>query len=106
MRVEAVDHEDPFGGGVRVHGPRDVRDELGSVRVASSVGQTIIPVTTFRPAVSVVVPCRVYSNSCFGTLSGWAGLSGAFRSMACSPVASSTLTVCVPSAAAFADASR
>ena len=28
MRVEAVDHEDPFGGGVGVHGPRDVRDEL------------------------------------------------------------------------------
>ena len=28
----------------------------GSVRVASSVGQTIIPVTTSRPAVSVVVP--------------------------------------------------
>jgi hypothetical protein len=78
----------------------------GSVRVASSVGQTISPVTTSTPAVSVVVPCRVYSNSCFGTLSGWAGLSGAFRSMACSEVASSTLTVCVPSTADFAGASR
>ena len=76
----------------------------GSVRVASSVGQTIIPVTTSRPAVSVVVPCRVYSNSCFGTLSGWAGLSGAFRSMAWSEVASSTLTVWAPTAA-FAGAS-
>ena len=28
VRVEAIDHEDPFGGGVRVHGPGDVRDEL------------------------------------------------------------------------------
>ena len=65
----------------------------GSVRVASNVGQTILPVTTSRPAVKVVVPWRVYSNSCFDTLSGWAGLSGAFRSMAWSEVASSTLTV-------------
>ena len=78
----------------------------GSVRVASNVGPTILPVTPSRPAVRVVVPCRGYSNSCFGTLSGWAGLSGAFRSMACSEVASSTLTVCVPLTAAFAGASR
>jgi hypothetical protein len=28
VRVEAVDHEDPFGAGVGVHGPGDVRDEL------------------------------------------------------------------------------
>ena len=77
----------------------------GSVRVASSVGLTTVPVTTSRPAVSVVVPCRAYSNSRFGTLPGSAGLSGAFRSRACSDVASSTLTVWVPRAA-FAGASR
>ena len=28
VRVEAVDHEEPFGGGVGVHGASDVRDEL------------------------------------------------------------------------------
>jgi hypothetical protein len=28
VRVEAVDQEDPFGSGVGVHGPADVRDEL------------------------------------------------------------------------------
>ena len=78
----------------------------GSVRVASSVGPTTDPVTTSRPAVSVVVPWRAYSNSRFGTLPGPAGLSGAFRSRACSEVASSTLTVCAPPAAAFAGASR
>ncbi len=67
----------------------------GSVRVASSVGQTIFPVTTSRPAVSVVVPCRVYSNSCLATPPPAAtGLSGAFRSMACNDVASSTLRGC------------
>ena len=78
----------------------------GSVRVASSVGPTTVPVTTSGPAVSVVVPCRAYSNSRFGTLPGSAGLSGAFRSRACSDVASSTRTACVPCAAAFAGASR
>ena len=49
--------------------------------------------TTIKNTSKLTVPCRVYSNSCFGTLPGWAGLSGAFRSMACSEVASSTLTV-------------
>ena len=28
VRVEAIDHEDPFGGGVGVHGSGDVCDEL------------------------------------------------------------------------------
>ena len=28
VRVEAVDHEGPVGGGVGVHGPGQVRDEL------------------------------------------------------------------------------
>src|SRR4051812_33013715 len=78
----------------------------GSVRVAPNVGETISPVTTSRPAVSVVVPWRVYSNSCLATPPARAGMSGALRSRAWSDVASSTLTVCAPSTAALRGASR
>jgi len=106
VRVEAVDHEDPFGGGVGVHGPGDVRDELrfGTGRLqrwaddhprhhVQTGGQRRRPVPgVFKFLLRYAV--------------GLGRLVGAFRSMACSEVASSTLTVCVPSTAAFAGASR
>ena len=81
-----ADHVSSLSGGTRL-GPRASVSWVSPSGLSAHAGYARYFVA---PPVGdgVVVPCRVYSNSCFGTLSGWAGLSGAFRSMACSEVGS------------------
>ena len=56
------------------------------MRVGPIVSASIFPGTTSQLPIKVVVPWRVYSNSCWATWSIRSGLSGAPRWRACGPV--------------------
>ena len=68
MSIEAIHNKDPFV--VVVYRSRDVLDELWFGAGWPQRWRDDQPVTTSTPAVNVVVPWRVYSNSSLATLSG------------------------------------
>ena len=58
------------------------RTKSGSVRVGPKVGAINCPVTTWKLPISVVVPCRLYSNSRHSVWPGVIGRVAATRSNA------------------------